>query len=106
MIDEIFEVEHNDFIGFRDQLKRESYRMEKEGNALNYYSLKTGKLLCAQVEQEDGSMKHYVVEMPDDDERRPPLRKLQVELQSKEEVERFFRLVSEMMAEREKKKNG
>lgn len=101
MINEIYEVDQFDFIGFRDQLKKGVYTIKKENNWYNYYSNKTNKLLCA-VEKLEDDIKYYIIEMPDKDECRPPLEKTKIELTTKEEVEKFFKILSEAIGGQKK----
>jgi len=42
-------------------------------------------------------MKYYVITMPDDDERKAPPRKRKIELQTREEVEAFFKIINDLI---------
>lgn len=97
----IFEVTRDDYKSFFEQIKPECRRVEVE--KLNYnhistktYSKKTGKCLCSKVtynsdnEENYTPEKYYIFEFPDDDERRPPIPHVKVELKTKEEVQAFF----------------
>ncbi len=109
-MDEMYEVTRDEFVGFKDQFKSGIYLTEKDSddklNTLKYISIKTGALLCAQTEDiNTGDMKYYVITMPDDDERKAPPRKRKIELQTREEVEAFFKIINDLIQESQKNGN-
>lgn len=104
MFDEIYEVERTDYAGFKAEIKPDATYTERaqtdQFNILKCYSLKTNKLLYGQQENRDtGEMTYYVINMPDEDECKPPPQIRLVELQSKEEVEALFNAINKMLQE-------
>lgn len=114
MDNSIYEVPRSDYVGFVEQIKPEyrDVRVEEIGNhhvAAKIYSKKTGKCLCSRVgysgNPEDEyytAEKYYIFEMPEDDERRAPIPKVQLKLETKEEVQAFFNF----LAQQNKEKNN
>ena len=92
---EIYEVERDEFTGFKDQLKmsciQSEIKNEEDKQVENFYSITTGALLCArECDRDTGDFKYYVYNMPEDDERKPAPRKRLIELQTREEAQKFF----------------
>lgn len=113
MDNSIYEVSRSEYKGFVDEIKPEYRKVEVEtiGNthiAAKIYSKKTGKCLCSRIAYtaeygEPEPEKYYIFEMPDDDERKAPTPVIQVELNSKEEIQAFFNFVAKKV--REEKEN-
>ena len=104
---DIFSVSRKEYIGFLEQIKPENKKIETERHdwitTTKVYSKKTNKCLCSRVtysERVEGEEckpeRYYIFEMPDDDERREPLRKVKLNLKTKEEVQAFFNALSKM----------
>ena len=102
MINEsIFEVSRAEYKSFVEEIKPECRRVEiidldRWHKATRIFSLKTGKCLTSRVTHliEDEEMhepeRYYIFEMPDDDERRAPIPRVKVVLETKEEVQAFL----------------
>lgn len=107
----IFSVSKEEYQSFVEQIKPE-YRKVEIIDLSNYikatkiFSKKTNKCLCSRVtyeERVEGEERnpeiYYIFEMPDDDERRAPIPKRKIYLNSKEEVQAFVNLVSKLQKE-------
>ncbi len=111
MDNSIFEVTRNDYKGFVEQIKPECRKvvLEQIGtthSAAKIYSNKTGKCLCSRIFYsadfgEPEPEKYYIFEMPDDDERRPPIPVRKLVLNSKEEVQAFFDAIKKIQEEKQ-----
>ena len=113
MIDEIFEVSREEYSGFVEQIKKEARDIKVESPdssdiiETRIYSKNTQKLLCARVSNEiTQEEKYYVVEMPEDYERKAPIPKRILELKTKEEVQKFFDYLSKLQKQEEQKNDG
>ena len=106
---EIYEVTRDEYVGFLDQINPKSRLAEKEvengTTSLRVLSIKTGKLLCERVISPDNEEQYYVYEMPDDDERIAPRPRMRIQLETKEEVQSFFDILSQLQKEADLK-NG
>lgn len=109
----IFEVTRSEYKGFIETIKPEfkqveELQLDKWHKAIRIISKKTGKCLTSRVIHliEDEEMhepeKYYIFEMPDDEERLPPIPHLQIQLETKEEVQAFLDGLKKM---RENQKN-
>lgn len=104
MNNEIYEVTRNDYKSFIEQIIPGSGKVEQIDAGVYHftyiYSKKTGKKLCGKRSYigEDTHKKHpekyYIYEMPNDDERRNPIPKIKVVLETREEVQKFFDALS------------
>ena len=113
MDNSIYEVTREDYKAFVEQIKHGAGRVEtitaKSYQFSNIISQKTGKRLCGRKTFiGENSHKHipekyYIYEMPDDDERCAPIPKLRLHLETREEVQAFFNILSKMDKE---KNNG
>ena len=113
MDNSIYEVTRNDYKSFIEQIIP-GCGIVKEIEAGIYhftyiYSKKNNKKLCGKRtfigkdEHKKHPEKYYIYEFPDDDERRPPIPKMKVTLETREEVQAFFDAISKMQKEQ---KNG
>lgn len=111
MLDEsIYEVTREDYASFVEQIKpkfRDVKIMEIGDRhiATKVFSNKTGKCLCSRVTH-NGKIgnpepeKYYIFEMPDSEECQPPIPKLRLNLETKEEVQAFFSAVAKLTKEK------
>lgn len=103
-MDNIYEVERDDYVGFIGQLRSDCRNTHVEQNEgvtwYKTYSKKYGNLLCVREIYEDGDEHYYVFDMPQDDERQAakPVRK--INLESREEVQAFFDFLSQLDKEK------
>lgn len=112
MLDEsIYEVTREDYQNFVEQIKPEfrdvrGMEIGDRHDAIKIYSKKTGKCLCSRVTH-NGKIgdyepeKYYIFEMPDADERQPPIPKFKLHLDTKEEVQAFFNAIAKLTKEKE-----
>ena len=110
----IYEVTRNEYKGFIEQIKPEHRRVETveiddRHTATKTFSINTGKCLCSRLTYiadygEPEPEKYYIFEMPENYERRAPIPKRQIVLESKEEVQAFFDFLAKQIKE-EKNKN-
>lgn len=105
----IYEVTRDEYIGFVEQIKPECRRVEVEQidprhTAAKIFSVNTGKCLCSRVAYsanygEPEPETYYVFEMPEVDERKPPIPKRKIILTTKEEVQALFDYISKKQKE-------
>lgn len=104
MDNSIYEVERDDYVGFIGQLNKEMMDVKQayknNCNILSVYSKTTGKHLCTRIIAEDGTEKYYVIHMPEDNERIAPQKVRQIKLETREEVQAFFDILSKLQKEK------
>lgn len=97
-MDNIYEVERDDYIGFLDQLQKSALSVREENNEgvhwLKTYSKKYGNLLCVREIYDEGEEHYYIFDMPQDNERQNPKVKRKIVLNTQEEVQAFFDVLS------------
>ncbi len=98
---DLFEVTRDDYVGFLDQIKRDCKAVKKSTrdnlNVLEVYSKNTDKLLCARtVNIDDNSEKFYIYNMPENEERQASPARRKIVLETKEEVQAFFDILSKV----------
>lgn len=101
MNQDLFEVTRDDYVGFLDQIKRDCKTVKKSTrdnlNVLEVYSKNTDKLLCARtVNADDNSEKFYIYNMPEIEERQASPARRKIVLETKEEVQAFFDILSKV----------
>lgn len=96
----IYEVERDDYVGYVDQLQHDARSTKEEENEgvkwYKTYSKKYGNLLCVREIYENGEEHYYIIDMPRDDERRAAPQKQKFILETKEEVQAFFDILSKI----------
>lgn len=105
---EIYQVERDDYIGFVRQIKPGCAELKvvetKDYTIANLYSKKSDTLLCAREipVDEDKETLYYIYNMPEPDERcaAKPVRKLTLE--TREEVQAFFDVISKIYKENDR----
>lgn len=101
-IDNIYEVTRDEYVGFLNQIKptaRVTKTIEEDDyTILDSYSIKNEKRFCVRMipKIEDAEEKYYVINMPEDDERQNPKAIRKIVLESKEEVQAFFDILSKI----------
>lgn len=102
MDNSIYEVNRDEYVGFVDQIKPD-FRLVENFNEVNGYKVmkisgKKSRLhLCSRfIDEETGEEHYYIFNMPDDDERRSATPKRKIVLESKEEVQAFFDILSKL----------
>ena len=105
---DMYMVEREDYVGFFRSIKPDCIYTERkeddEWGLLQVYSLKTNKLLGElrhNLKSEDDF--YYIYEFPDQDECCPPKAIRRITLETREEVEAFFQILSQAMGKGEKK---
>ena len=108
MSEDIYQVERDDYVGFVRQLKPDSCDMKVIENSdytiAEMYSKLTGALLCSRKVpvDEDAETLYYIYTMPEPSERQAakPVRKLRLE--TREEVQAFFDVISKIYKENDR----
>lgn len=102
-MDNMFEVERDDYIAFIGQLDKQKMDLEeyayKDCNFLKIISKKTGTHLSTRViyhGEDEGKEQYFIFSYPDADERITPKPVWQLKLESKEEVQTFFNILNKM----------
>lgn len=98
---DIYEVEKEDYVGFLSQIKPNSLEKQVIENPnctiFNFNSKLTNKLLCShEIYQDDKKEYYYIYKMPDDQERCEPPRIKKLHLETREEVQAFFDIISKL----------
>lgn len=105
MENDIYEVTRDEYVGFLSQIKKECLRVEKEDHDnfhfIKSYSKKFNTHLCTRIvpienENENEQEHFYVFNMPQDEERQPPTPVRKILLETQEEVQAFFDILSKV----------
>ena len=104
MNNDIYEVTRDDYVGFLWQIKKEAMKVEEENSNdfhfIKTYSVNTGNYLCMRmIPSEDNKIDiehYYIFNMPEDSERQPPKPVRKIVLETKEEVQEFFNILSKI----------
>ncbi len=108
MIDDIYEVTRDEYIGFVEQIKPDArdvqvVHIDDDHVAAHIYSKNTGKHLCSRVacsnESKNEPERYYVINMPEPEERKPPIPKRKIVLTTKEEVQALMDFLSKKSKE-------
>lgn len=109
MNNSIYEVTRDDYKAFVEQIIPGCGKVEQvEAGIYHFtyiYSKKTGKKLCGkrsfigENSHKKQPEKYYIYEMPEDSERRAPIPKMKLVLETREEVQAFFDAISKMNKE-------
>lgn len=99
---DIFEVSQDEYRGFIAQIKPECRNIEAITNddgsqEMHLFSVKTGKKLCSKITDKEGYERYYVIEMPDDDERRAPKPVQKFIIETKEEAQAFMNIMAKFL---------
>lgn len=115
MNNSIYQVNREDYKSFIEQIIPGCGETKQESAGIYLftylYSKKTGKKLCGRRSfiGENSHKKepelYYIYEMPDNDERREPIPKMKLVLNSKEEVQAFFDALSKANKENKNDRN-
>ena len=104
MDNSIYEVERDDYVGFIGQLNKEMMDVEQfydeKCATIEIYSKATNTHLCTRTINEDGEEHYYVFNMPADNERIAPKPVRKITLETKEEVQAFFDVLSKLQQEK------
>lgn len=100
---DIFEVTRKDYHAFVERIIPGKGRIVDEQNGfIKIYSNATDKCWCGRKEAtEEEAEKYYIFDYPEVDEWGPPVPKVRLTLETKEEVQAFFNALSEL-----RKQNG
>lgn len=108
-MDNIYEVERDDYVGFVDQLPHSARSIKEETNEgvkwFKTYSKKYGNLLCVREIYDSGEEHYYIIDMPKEDERRPAPTKRKIVLETKEEVQAFADILAKLTKKKEVSEN-
>lgn len=107
MNESIFEVTREDYKAFVERLipgmgEVKEEELDRWTMATKIYSKRTGKCWCSRVCKKEEKEKYFIFEYPDDDEWGPPVPKMKITLETKEEVQALF----DALAELRKQQNG
>lgn len=95
----IYEVTKTEYKAFIEQLIPGSMKIEEihkdNCKKIRLISKKTKQLICERIVTESETQ-YFIYTIPDDEERRAPIPKLQLQLNSREEVQNFFNLISNL----------
>ena len=105
MIDDIYEVEKEDYLGLLQTLKPDCCIETKEQIDDWHYliterSKNTDQIFCQKIITLDikqeyvAEERYYIINLPGPEESREPTGKLHIELKSPEELQAFFKLIS------------
>ena len=105
MDNSIYEVERGDYVGFLEQIrpdcKDSSVQHFEDTTVIKVFSRTTGMHLATRIIPEAGPEHYYVFTMPLPEERCDPKPVQQVELKTREEVQKFFDILSKIQKEKE-----
>jgi len=104
--DEVYEVSRDEFKGFMDQIKPDSF----DHINLDYDNYREIKLVSkdglrhfSSIKQlpNDDDIHYYIYDMPNDDERQEAKMVRKITLGSQEDVKAFFEILSKIQGEKE-----
>lgn len=99
-MDEIYEVERDQYAGLIGEMKTECFNMDtsymEDTTIVTLTSKKTGKMVTKRIIYEDGNEQYYIYDLPENDERLAPKKIRKYELQTKEEVQAFFDILNKI----------
>lgn len=112
MIENVYEVEREDYKGFLDQINKDAKIIKEEQNEgikwTKIYSKTNNKLLCTKetffTDDRFGEEHYYIFEMPPIEDRVPPPKVKKIQLETEEEVKAFFNIIN--AAINKEKKDG
>ena len=113
MGENIYEVSRDEYVGFVTQINPTARTVKVEENEgvqwIKTYSVTTGKLLCTREiylkEDSEGEEHYYVFEFPPNEDRIAPQVVRKITLDTKEEVQAFFDVLSKAMKGQEDNKS-
>lgn len=105
MNDDIYEVEHQEYLSFIRTLKQNCCNQQQNQIDDWHYEIKessklTGKLLCKKIitldlkKQYIISEKYYIINLPQVEESQEPTGTLHIELKTPQELKAFFKIIS------------
>lgn len=103
MDNSIYEVSRDEYVGFMNEIKPSCYDTEvshlENCTIIKVSSKVTGTHFCTRVIPEEENEHYFIFNMPNDSERQAgkPVRK--ITLETKEEVQAFFDVLSKVMKE-------
>lgn len=108
MIENVYEVEREDYKGFLDQINKDAKIIKEEQNEgikwTKVYSKTNNKLLCTKetffTNDRFGEEHYYVFEMPPEEDRIAAKPVQKIVLENKEQVQAFFNALSQLTKER------
>ena len=100
MNEEIFEVTRRDYQAFVERLVPGKGKVDEQDDFIKIYSVVTGRCLCGRKSTEDAE-KYYIFNYPEDDEWGPPIPKVRINLETKEEVQALFDALAELRKQNE-----
>lgn len=101
MNEDIFEVTRRDYQSFVERIIPGKGRVDEQNGFIKLYSKTTGKCLCGRKKSEEEGEKYYIFEYPESDEWGPPIPKVRLTLETKEEVQAFFDALAELRKQNE-----
>ena len=105
MNDSIYLVDRQDYKALVERLKVEKIRTEKieerEFTILKVFGIDSNECICSRKTYNEGAHpeEYYIFKLPESDEWGPPVPKRKIVLDSKEQVQAFFNLLSEIQKE-------
>ena len=111
MNESIFLVDREDYKALVERLKVEKIRTEKieerEYTIIKIFGIDSEECICSRKTYNNGSKpeEYYIFKFPEDDEWGPPIPKKKIVLETKEEVQTFFNILSQIQKEKNKENN-
>ena len=100
---EIYEVGRADYAAFVEGIKPSArdIRIEEEGATVftNIYSASRNMLLCGRASNPDIPEKYYIYASPTAEESQPQIPKTRLVLETREQVQAFFDIISKLQKE-------
>lgn len=103
---EIYQVNRDEYVGFVNQIKPgcgELKIVENDNYTIaSIYSKTTNTLLCAREipKNEDENTLYYIYNLPENNERCAPKPVRKIVLETREEVQKFFDIISQLQSGR------
>lgn len=100
MNEDIFEVTRRDYQSFVERIIPGKGKVDEQDGFIKIYSVATGRCLCGRKSTEEAE-KYYIFNYPEDDEWGPPIPKVRINLETKEEVQALFDALAELRKQNE-----
>ena len=105
-MDEIYEVERDQYAGLIGEMKTSCFHMDtsyqEDKTIITLTSKATGKLITKRIIDADGNETYFIYDLPENSERLAPKKIRKYELQTKEEVQAFFDFLAKKIKEENK----
>ena len=99
-MDDIYQVERDEYVGLIGSLKVDCFDLEKDhteqSTSIKIVDKDTQEVITKRVIYEDGNEEYFIYSLPDNTKRLAPKKIRQYHLETKEEVQEFFKILNKL----------